>query len=142
MKRESAEKELLRIRTEMEANAFVHKWCEDEPAFHEKLNQTIAAKGLAVTDLLKNSDINRNYGYNIINGRRVNPSRDKVLALCIGAKLSLEETQDMLMSAGVGALYYKRERDVRIAVCINNNVGSVTEVNILLESHDLPPLEV
>ena len=135
-------KDISSLKTEADVEDFIRKWCTDEVSFHEALNQEVAVKGITLPDLMEKSRINRNYGYNIVNGRRTNPGRDKVIALCIAAGLSVEETQNLLSVAKVGGLYYRRERDIRIASCLNNGIRDVLDVNILLESHDLEPLDV
>ena len=121
---------------------FVNKWCQTEPRLHDKVNAMMAEKGVSLSQLMSKSQINRNYGYNIINGKRTNPSRDKVLAICIALKLSLTETQELLAIAKVGTLYYRRERDVRIAAAINKAIGDVIKVNLILAEQGLEPLNM
>ncbi len=138
----SPEKELAYLLEERDVEDFIEKWCRDDILFHKAINETIVQKRLTLSNLMNSSRINRNYGYNIVNGRRHNPSRDKVIALCIAAKLSLDEAQEMLAIAKVGCLFFKRERDVRIAAAINNKLGDVLKVNIILEANKLEPLDV
>ncbi len=142
MESKTPENELNDLMSESEVEEFIEKWCGGEIALHSAVRTLIAEKEISLADLMKDSRINRNYGYNIINGRRKNPSRDKVLAISIAAKLTVRETQEMLLIAGVGGLYFRRERDVRIAACLNNKVGDVLKVNIMLESKGLEPLDV
>ena len=142
MKLESPEKQIAEIYSEKDAEIFISKWSNTDSAFHQELNNMLAENDISVSQVMKMSGINRNYGYNIINGNRTRPGRDKVLALCIAARLSLEKTQDMLARAEAGCLYYNRERDVWIAMCLNNKEGDVLKVNLLLESKGLAPLSV
>ena len=142
MKGISPDKELASLSEENAVEEYISRWCMDEVRFHKAMNDCLIKHHITLSELMENSRINRNYGYNIINGRRQKPSRDKVIAMCIAAKLSLEETQEMLAIAKVGCLYYRRERDVRIAAAINNKIEDVLKVNIILESKGLEPLEV
>ena len=80
--------------------------------------------------------------YNILNGDKKNPGRDKVIALCIGAEMNYSQTQRGLEIAKAAPLYPKDERDVRIAVAINKGIRSVTEVNLLLDQCGVEPLKV
>ena len=142
MKTDDPSYELLYLSGESAAREFIEKWCKAPLLFHEYINEIMVEKNLSLPDLMKSSGINRNYGYNIINGKRLRPSRDKVLALCVAASLSVEQTQEALSIAGVAQLYYKRERDVRIAAALNEGIEDVLSLNILLEKNGMEPLDV
>ena len=142
MIKKEAELELGIIKSDAEVESFIKKWCEEEEDFSLVLERILKEKSIGVSEFMRNSRINRNYGYNIINGKRKNPGRDKVLAMCIGSGLSVEEAQELLCRAKVGGLFYKSERDVWIAASLTNKVKDVLKVNILLESKGLEPLAV
>ena len=133
--------ELEKLKTEAEIESFVRKHCNARRGLNDVINSWLAAGRITASELLKKSRINRNYGYNIVNGKRLNPGRDKILAICIAAELNVRETQETLAISRVGALYARDERDVRIAGALNNRVGDVLKVNIMLAEHGLDPLE-
>jgi len=54
------------------------------------------------------------YVGNIINGRKRNPSRDALIAICLAIGTELEEVQYLLKYAGQAPLYVRRKRDVII----------------------------
>ena len=130
------------LRDEKDAENFIKCWCSNDLNLHEYLNSIIVERNIKISELMKNSCINRNYGYNLLNGKRRNPGRDKVLALCVAMKLTAKETQELLMVAKAGGLYFRSERDVRIATALNGKIGDVLRLNILLESKGLDPLDV
>lgn len=134
--------QLSSIKSEGDVEAFINKWCKEKREFHIELSKAMASKKVSLSELMHRSGINRNYGYNIVNGRRKNPARDKVLALCIAMRLTVVETQDLLAVANVRELYFRDERDVRIAAAINNGIADVLELNIILESKGVLPLEI
>lgn len=136
--------ELKKIRTPGETEAFVNKYVRKgrTVAFYEYLQQHITDKNMPVAAVMNNSRINKNYGYNIINGTRRRPGRDKVLALCIGAGMGFDEVQKSLELAEQPLLNPRSERDVRIAVAVNNCVSDVLKLNIQLEEKGLEPLQV
>ena len=69
-----------------EADQFIDAYKEREfTYFYEYLNWMIGVKGLTTSEVVAASGISRNYVYNILNGDKKNPGRDKVIALCIGA---------------------------------------------------------
>ncbi|CEP81144.1 hypothetical protein GOD95_10675 [Paeniclostridium sordellii] len=79
-------------------------------------------KGISKSDLIKNAEIDRTYGYQILNGTK-NPSRDKLLKLCISASLDIEESNKALKLGNVGQLYPKNPRDSIIIFGINKKLN-------------------
>lgn len=133
---------LRKIQTEEEIRAFVEEHCFGSCTIKDHLSHILAKKEISLSSLLEKSNINKNYGYNLISGARKNPGRDKVIAICVGAEMTFQETQETLDIAKVGRLYYRDERDVRIAAAINSKIGSVTKLNLTLAEHGLVPLDV
>ena len=74
------------------------------------LNRLLGAKKLKKADVIKTSGLNKVYGYQIFSGIK-NPSRDKLLAIAVAMKLSLDECQQLLRIARVNELYAKNKRD-------------------------------
>jgi transcriptional regulator with XRE-family HTH domain len=138
----SLSKRLQNVKTTAEANTFVEAQATNREAFHEMLQAQLCRKGMEIKDLLEHSNVSRNYIYNILNGERTRPGRDHVLALCIGSGMNFTETNRALESLKLAPLYPRDERDVRIAVCINQGICDVTQVNLLLDEHGLLPLQV
>lgn len=95
--------------------------------------------GLTKKDLVKNSMLDRTYGYQILSGLR-KPSRDKILALCLSAKMPFKEIQRALEIAREGILYPKEPRDAAIILCIHNNVYSVSDINMYLDQKGFEPI--
>ncbi|HHD2752549.1 TPA: hypothetical protein ACOTG0_001331 [Clostridium perfringens] len=95
-------------------------------------------KGLSKGKLIKAADLDRNYGYQILDGSK-KPTRDKILQLCFGANLDLKQTQRALSLGNVGKLYPKNSRDTIIIYCINNKL-SLLELNEKLYEKDFSTL--
>lgn len=96
----------------------------------DALCELVDKKGLSKSAVLKKAEINDIYGYQIFSGKR-RPSRDKLIELCIGMELSLDEVQSLLKGSGFPALYPKFKRDSIIINCICEK-KSVVETNDLL----------
>lgn len=88
------------------------------------------AKGLSKSFVIKNADIDRTYGYEILRGDK-KPGRDKILQLCVGAGFDLEETNRALKLGNVSELYAKVPRDSVIIFCINKRLD-IIKINELL----------
>ena len=76
------------------------------------------------------AQIDRNYGHQLFNGTR-RPSRDKVLQLAIGMKLSIEETQQLLQAAGKSALYPRLKRDAALIFCLKEGYDMIETQDLL-----------
>ncbi|MCL2438555.1 MAG: hypothetical protein FWC99_05670 [Coriobacteriia bacterium] len=102
----------------------------------EYLIQLIAEKELKKSEIIARSGIERTYAYQIPRGEKV-PSRDKLLALSFGMKLTLEEVQALLKTNGYAQLYAKNRRDSVIIFALNKG-QDIIELNESLFSVDEP----
>lgn len=96
----------------------------------EYLNQLLEAKSLKKSTVIKNSELNEIYGYQIFSGKRI-PSRDKLISIAFGMELSLEETQALLKFAGFAPLYPKQKRD-SLLIWGRTHRFSIYQINELL----------
>ncbi len=76
----------------------------------EFLNEYVNTKNLVKSQIFKDSEMNEIYGYQIFSGSRT-PSRDKLIALCIGMGMTVDEVQVTLKISGFAVLYPKIKRD-------------------------------
>ena len=114
---------------------------DEDDDLHIYLNKLIAKKHLTITEVSKRSCVSRNYVYNIFNGQRKRPSRDKLLSIAIGMNMNYSETNRMLELSGLLPLYPKNGRDICIAIAINQMVGNVMDTNLILEKHGFKTLK-
>ena len=105
----------------------------------EYFEYMLQEKKLEKSDIIREADIHRNYGYQIFSGEK-NPGRDKVIALCIAMHLNLLETQRALTIGGHNILYAKNSRDSIIIFALNNGY-SIMDTNELLDEENEPPLK-
>ncbi|MCB7521521.1 hypothetical protein LIZ64_07185 [[Clostridium] hylemonae] len=99
----------------------------DLPAY---LEQMLAQKGLKKAEVIRRSQLDRNYAYQIFSGMR-KPARDKLLALGFGMSLSVDEMQKVLKVSESPVLYVRNKRDSIILFGLDKHV-SVGEMNELL----------
>ena len=137
----SLSKVLQSVRNPEAADSFALQYAEEEE-LHTYLNRLLAGKGISIPELIERSGVNRNYVYNILNGDRKNPGRDRVIALCIGLGADYRETNHALELTKASPLYPKDERDVRIAAAINQGIRDALSMNLILEERGLPLLEI
>lgn len=103
----------------------------------EFFNWYIGCHGLQLNDVIRQSDIPANYAYGILNGNRANPSRDRVIALCIACHMNLTDTNRALKTAGLSPLYSKVSRDAAIIIMINKCEYDIGIINEFLYGHNL-----
>jgi hypothetical protein len=83
----------------------------------ELLNDFLIKKNLTMAQAIRGSHLDRNYGYQIFDGRH-KPTRSKLIALAFGLCLDVPETQQLLKAAQLSPLYPRIPRDVLILECI------------------------
>lgn len=105
------------------------------------LNDYIAQHNLVLSEVIKKSLMSRDYAYSIFNGHKKNPTRDRVIAICLACDMNYSEVQRALKICNAGTLYSKNNRDAAIIICINRGVKNIDDVNEFLYSHDMDPLK-
>lgn len=103
------------------------------------LEEMLITHQLKKQDAVKRSGLYRSYAYQILSGVK-QPSRDKLIALCIGLELSLEEAQKALTISELGPLYSKKKRDAIIIFAINKKLD-IGQSNLLLHDYGEKILE-
>ena len=104
-----------------------------ESSFPDVLRAMCQEKGLSMAEVIRATQLDRTYGYQLFNGTR-NPSRDKILMLAFGMGLDVTETQQLLRAGGKSALYPKLKRDAIIIHCLKNKLD-LDSTQILLADY-------
>lgn len=129
------------LMNELNSSSQIDKYLKENSNFiiekklFKYLQEKLDEKGLSKSDVIKKSEINEIYGYQILSGKRF-PSRNKLLCICIGAEFSVEETNEVLRVAEFSPLYPKLKRDSVIIFCIKNRYP-IWRINEELFDHDL-----
>lgn len=100
------------------------------------LNELVAKKNLVIADVVKDSGLEKAYVYQIFDGKRKNPSRDKMIAIAFGMHLNEEGTQRMLKLAGHSELYPRVARDAAILFAIQRGMN-IWDTDRALADNDL-----
>lgn len=105
----------------------------------EYLESWLQKRGRSRADVVRASNLNRAYVYQIFSGRKY-PSRDKVIALAFGLELNTEEVQALLKQAGYRELYPRDPRDALLLYAFSQG-QDILEANELLFDHNIEVLE-
>ena len=92
----------------------------------KKMNKATLAKAAGMSDV---------YLHQLISGRR-SPSRTRLICLCIGLGLTLEETQQLLVRAGMGPLYAKNRWDAIIIYGISHRLDLYAINDLLFDANE------
>lgn len=101
------------------------------------LNELISIKNISVATVAIDSGVGE-YTYKVFSGDR-KPSRDILIAIAIGMKLSLEEAQLLLRISKFAILDSRDKRDSIIIYALANGL-SVAQTDDLLYNNDLTTL--
>lgn len=79
----------------------------------ELLAELYDKKNISKAELARRASMSEVYLHQLFSGRR-KPSRDKLLCLCIGMELTIDETQRLLKEAAYAQLYPRIRREAII----------------------------
>ena len=79
--------------------------------------------------------LNSWYLHQVFSGKR-NPSRSRLICMCIGMQATLEETQELLKLCGCAQLYPKNKRDAIILFGITHGKDLFEINDILFEEEE------
>ena len=105
-------------------------------SFSEYLLYLIEEKGMTNADVYKRALVDKKTFSKIKNHAEYHPQKMTAMCLCMGAKLNLDETRDLLARAGY-ALSPCDKTDIIFSYFIENQIYDMIELDIQLEEHGL-----
>lgn len=105
--------------------------------YSEYLLYLIESKGMKNADVYHRAIVDKRYFSKIKNNKYFHPEKIKALCLCVGARLNLDETKDLLARAGY-ALSPCDLTDIIFSFYIEHKHYDVLDIDIQLEEHGLP----
>ena len=107
----------------------------------EYLRQLLNKYNLEKSDVFRRAKMTEsNYGYELFRDDSKKASRDKLIQICVGFPLTIEEAQEVLRYGKVRTLYPRDERDAYILFALNNNYD-MAQLNDLLFAKGLKVFE-
>jgi hypothetical protein len=112
-------------------SALTRKMNSGSKTFQERLLELIKEKNADEVTVYKNANIDRKLFSRIRCNKDYTPSKNTVLALAIALRLNLQETQDLLLRAGL-ALSPSITFDIIVSFFIENQIYDISKINIAL----------
>lgn len=106
-------------------------------SFPQYLLYLIGQKGMDNAEVYKRAIVDKKVFSKIKNNPAYHPQKLTALCLCVGAKLNMDETRDLLARAGY-ALSPSDKTDIIFSYFIENKIYDMVELDIQLEEHGLP----
>jgi hypothetical protein len=107
----------------------------------EYLRQLLEKYNLEKSDVFRRAKMTEsNYGYELFRDDSKKASRDKLIQICVGFPLTIEETQEVLRYGKVRTLYPRDERDAYVLFALKNGYD-MAQLNDLLFAHGLKVFE-
>ena len=104
--------------------------------FQQYLMYLISMKGFTNTEVYQNAYLTKQLFSKIKLNPKYQPDKETVMKLCVGARLNIDETKDLLMRAGY-ALSPCDKRDVVFSYFIENEYYDLLEMDVELEARGL-----
>lgn len=103
---------------------------EAPPELSDILNRLIDERNLKKADVIRMINVDRNYGYQVLNGKRT-PTRNFIIQISLILKLSIDEMNYLLQLAGKSTLYVRNLVDARVFYAINHHMDFYDAVDFI-----------
>lgn len=111
-----------------------------DETFSQRLLRMIKERGLSESEAYKKAYVDRRHFSKIKKDEYYAPNKRTVLAFSIALELTLDETKDLLRSAGY-ALSRSSKFDIIIVYFLENKIYDMFEINDVLFEYDQPIFE-
>ena len=105
--------------------------------FQQYLFYLMERKGLKASEVYTNAFMTKQLFSKIKNNVNYHPDKVTVMQLCVGLRLNMDETKDLLGKAGY-ALSPCNKRDVIFSYFIEKNIFDIIEMDRILDEYGLP----
>lgn len=128
-----------RIRDAFQSRSLTDVLGQMDETFSHMLLRKIDERGITDATCYKRANIDRKLFSKIRSDAQYHPSKRTALALAIALELSLEDTRQLLATAGL-ALSHSIKSDIIVEYCIMNQIYDIDEINCMLFAFDQNPL--
>ena len=110
-----------------------------DESYAEMVLRLIKEKGMKNSDCYKKANIDKKLFSKIVSSPGYKPKKTNALALAVALELSLEDTRELLMKAGL-ALSHSEKFDIIVEFFIKHKKYDIFEINEMIYAFDQPML--
>ena len=135
MRKKSTDELLKLIQQENKLESFLQANADEfeHTTLCAELNRLLIEHSKTKADIVRFSLLDKTYTYQIFDGSRPNPSRNKLLAICLAMNATLDETQRILRLGHYQPLYPRNIRDSVIIYSITHHTSVMDTSQILYD---------
>lgn len=100
------------------------------PKLHELLNKYIEEKNMTKAEVIRKLNIDRNYGYWILNGTR-KPTRNCLIQMSLILGLDVEQINYLMKLANKSPLYVRNPVDAKVFYAVKHNMDYLDAVDFI-----------
>lgn len=123
--------EILKKKTDIDSFIEEHEDEFENKSLSQLLNEILCDCGIEKAEVVRRSNLDKTYAYQMFSGIKSNPSRDKIIMLCIAMNATLKDVQTLLQKAEYPSLYPRKRRDSALIFAFEQHL-SLIETNELL----------
>lgn len=91
------------------------------PDIHILINKYIVEKNMLHKDIIRALNVERSYGYQLLNGKRT-PTRNQIVRIALILKLNFDQVQRLLKTAKKDVLYPRNMTDAKIIYALEHDM--------------------
>lgn len=92
------------------------------PEFFSLIDEYMKNKGISKAELIKKLNVDRNYGYQLLNGTRI-PKRSYIIQIGLLLETDIDQLQKLLKTADRKPLYVRNIFDARVFYALTNKMN-------------------
>lgn len=114
------------------AGIFDEEMIEDNapPKLPDVLSQYIDEKKISRAEIIRMLNVDRNYGYQMLNGTRT-PTRNCLIQIALILKLDADQISYLLRLAGKSPLYVRNIVDARVFYAVKHNMDYYEAIDFI-----------
>lgn len=104
------------------------------PEFYELIDEMLQERDIKRADLIKSLNLDRTYGYQILNGTRM-PTKNQIICIGLYLGVTVEQMQQLLRICGRESLYIRNIEDAKVMYALEHKYSYEQAMEFISSSH-------